>query len=67
MTLHKLESLLTTLCATRAGGKAQSTSSQACAPRAMGLGHGICYKATVIAPFYSCTPTPIRALTLVHR
>jgi len=70
MTLHKLESLLTaTLDALHHAGRLKGTEHVIpgmCPPRATGLGYGICYKATVIAPFYACTPTPIWALTLIH-
>ena len=58
MTLHKLGSLFTATL--------DALCHEACAPRATGLGHGICYKAMVSAPFYACTPTPIWVLTLSH-
>jgi len=62
MTLHKLESLRTaTLDALRHEGRLKGTEHiiTDMRPRATGLGHGICYKATVSAPFHAGTPTPI--------
>ncbi len=69
MTLHKLESLLTaTLDALRHEGRLTGTEHiiTDMRPPSDRVGPRIRYKATVIAPFYACTPTPIWALTLIH-
>ncbi len=56
MTLHKLESLLTaTLDALRHEGRLKGTEHviTGMRPPSDGVGPRICYKATVIAPFYA--------------